>query len=212
MRVLVGCEFSGRVRDEFLALGHDAWSCDLLPTTIPGPHIQADVRDVLGEGWDLGIFHPPCTYSCNSGVRWLYGGKGSVVDPARWQQMEEGAAFFRELIDDPRIAKSVGENPIMHRYAQGVVGRPHDQLVQPWQFGHQEMKATCFWLRGVPPLLPTAVVGPPPTDPVERRKWAKVHQASPGPDRWAMRSLTYTGIARAMAEQWGGLVTERKAG
>lgn len=204
MRVLIGCETSGRVRDAFRALGHDAVSCDLLPSDAPGPHIQGDVLDHLNEGWDLAIFHPTCTYLCNSGVRWLYGGKGSVPDRTRFAAMVSGALFFHRLLTDSRIPRAACENPIMHRYARAIVGRPQDQLVQPWQFGDPFMKATCLWLRGLPPLTPTNVVGPPPSDPVERRKWAAVHQATPGPDRWKFRSVTYPGIAHAMAVQWGG--------
>ena len=194
MRVLIGCEFTGSVRRAFRALGHDAWSCDLLPAADDSPHhIQGNVLDHL-NGWDAAIFHPPCTYLANSGVRWLYGGKGTVRDPKRWALMEAGADFFNrcKLAPMPRV---VLENPIMHKYARAICGRP-TQIIQPWQFGHGETKATCLWVSGLWPLEPTKIV--------EGRK-PRVHFASPGPDRWKERSLTLPGIAAAMAEQWGGI-------
>lgn len=135
MRVLVACEFSGAVRDAFIALGHVAMSCDLLPTEMSGPHYEGDVRDVLGDGWDLMVAHPPCTYLTNSGVRWLH------TKPGRWEQMREGAEFFRELLNAP-IPRVAVENPIMHGYAREIVGRRADQVIHPWQFGHLESKAT----------------------------------------------------------------------
>lgn len=193
MRVLVACEFSGVVRDAFRKRGHNAWSCDILPTEKPGPHIQEDALKVIDGGWDMIIAHPPCTYLANSGVRWLYGGKGSQRDPARWQKMEESAQFIAMILaaKTPRIAI---ENPIMHRYGVEIIGRKHDQLIQPWQFGHGETKATCLWLKRLPPLRPTNIVD---------GRAPRVHHASPGPDRWKDRSRTYQGIADAMAEQWG---------
>lgn len=204
MRVLVACEFSGIVRDAFLRAGHDAVSCDLLPTESPGPHYQGDIRDLLdfdplvraatGYAFDLLIAHPPCTFLANSGVRWLYdGGRGSEPNTVRWNLMEDGAEFFRYLLaaDVPRIAV---ENPVMHRWARNIVGRKPDQTIQPWQFGHGETKATCLWLKNLPPLVPTNVVD---------GREARVHRMPPGPDRWRERSRTFTGIAEAMAEQWG---------
>lgn len=194
LRVLVGCEFSGRVRDAFAARGHDAWSCDLLPTEQPGNHIVGDILEIIGEReWDLMICHPPCTYLCNSGVRWLYGGKGNVRDPERWSLMEAAAHFFKQLLlaDIPKIAV---ENPVMHGYAREIVGRGADQIIQPWQFGHGETKATGLWLKNLSPLQPTSIVN-------ERK--GRVHHESPGPDRWKRRSITYQGIADAMAAQWG---------
>lgn len=189
-RVLVACEFSGIVRDAFTARGHEAWSVDLLPTERPGLHWEGDVRTVLVEGWDLMIAHPPCTYLANSGVRWLYGGKGTERDPDRWALMEEAAAFFRELLDAP-IPRIAVENPIMHRHAG--IRRP-DQLIQPWQFGHGETKATGLWLKNLPPLVPTNIVP---------ERVQRVHLMPPGPERWRERSRTYEGIAAAMAAQWG---------
>jgi hypothetical protein len=193
MRVLVACEFSGRVRDAFAARGHDAWSCDLLPSDAPGPHLQCDVLTVLDRGWDLMIAHPPCTYLCNSGVRWLYGGKGKVRDAKRWSSMEEAARFFKRLADCTVPSVCV-ENPIMHRYGREIVGRGPTQIVQPWQFGEPESKATGLWLRNLPLLVGTHEV--------ETRR-QRVHLESPGPDRWKRRSVTYQGIADAMAAQWG---------
>lgn len=199
MRVLVACEYSGVVRDAFLSRGHDAMSCDLLPTDSPGPHYEGDVCDVLGDGWDLLIAHPPCTYLTNSGVRWLY------EQPDRWKHMIDGAVFFRLLLDAP-VPRVAVENPVMHRYARKIVGSRASQVVQPWQFGHPERKATGLWLRGLRPLTPTSdlrmEMGQLPRTVTDR-----VHYAAPGPDRWKLRSITYTGIASAMAAQWGA--TER---
>jgi hypothetical protein len=188
MKVLVACEYSGRVRDAFIALGHEAMSCDLLPTDSPGPHYQGDVFDIIDQGWDLMIAHPPCTYLCNSGVSWLHRQEG------RWDKMREGAEFFKKLmeVDIPQIAI---ENPIMHKDAVDIIGRRQDQLVQPWQFGHGETKATCFWLKNLEPLTPTDIV-----DGREQR----LHKLPPSKDRWKLRSTTYQGIADAMATQWGG--------
>jgi len=196
VKVLVVCEYSGRVRDAFRAKGHEAISCDLLPTEVPGPHIVGDalaaIRDVQP---DLLIAHPPCTYLANSGVRWLYGGKGTTIDPVRWGQMEEGAAFFASLLnaDVPMVAV---ENPVMHGYARAIIGRGQDQIVHPWQHGHGEQKATGLWLRGLPLLVPSDIV-----EGREQRVW----RMGPSADRWKERSRTFSGIAAAMAAQWGGL-------
>lgn len=149
MRVLVACEYSGTVRDAFISAGHDAISCDILPTDKPGPHYQGDVRDMLHERFDLIIAHPPCTYLCNSGVCHLH------KDPARWAKLEDAAKFFKLFldIDGPRVAI---ENPIMHKYGKGLIGGVNQtQVVQPWMFGHTETKATCLWLKGLPDLQPT---------------------------------------------------------
>jgi len=138
MRVLIACEYSGTVRDAFVAKGHDAMSCDLLPTDKAGPHYQGDVFDIIGDGWDLMIAHPPCTYLTNSGVTWLH------KDPSRWAKLDDGAAFFKALLnaDIPMIAV---ENPIMHKYAkERIGGTKQTQVVQPWMFGHLEQKATCL--------------------------------------------------------------------
>ena len=192
MRILVACEFSGIVRDAFIARGHDAVSCDLLPSEQPGPHIQADIFTVLDRGWDMLLFFWPCTRLCNSGVRWL-------KERNLWNEMRDSAVRFNSLLNCPSIPLRCGENPVPHRYG---IGKTYSQIIQPWQYGHKEMKATCLWLRGLPPLVPTNIVGPPPKDRAERRKWARVHNESPGPQRWANRSRTYQGIADAMADQW----------
>ena len=180
MKVLVACEFSGTVRDAFTRAGHDAMSCDLLPTDAPGPHYQGDVMDVIGDGWDLMIAHPPCTHLAVSGSRWF---KDKV------QEQADALDFVRALMAAP-IARWAIENPIS--VISSKIRRP-DQIIQPWQFGHGETKATCLWLKGLPLLAPTDIV--------EGRE-AKVHRMPPGPDRWKKRSLTYPGIAAAMAAQW----------
>lgn len=200
MRVLVACEFSGAVRDAFTRAGHDAMSCDLLPTESPGPHHQGDVFDVIGDGWDLMVAHPPCTYLTNSGVRWLHS------DPERWKHMIDAAVFFRDLLNAP-IPRVAVENPVMHGYAARIIGQRQTQVVQPWMFGHPETKGTGLWLRGLPPLMPTDDVRDVlRTLPAKER--ARVHYASPGPDRWKLRSVTYAGIAQAMADQWGAADVE----
>ena len=190
MRVLVACEFSGTVRDAFRDRGHDAVSCDLLPSERPGPHHQGGVGGLVAErgweSWDLLVAHPPCTHLAVSGARWLKG------DPGRMRLHREASRFFQWLLDAP-VPRVAVENPVMIRRHNGV--RPHDFSVQPRRFGHGEIKRTCFWTRGLPP--------PGPTDVVEGRE-ARVHRASPGPDRWKERSRTYRGIADAMADQWGG--------
>jgi len=181
MRVLVACEYSGRVRDAFASKGHDAWSCDLLETERPGQHYQGDVRDMLAQEWDLMICHPPCTHLAVSGSRWF---KDKVTEQA------EALEFVRMLMDAP-IPKIAIENPVS--VISSRIRKP-DQIIQPWQFGHGETKATCLWLKGLPKLTPTNVV--------EGRE-ARVHRMPPGPDRWKERSRTYSGVAEAMAAQWG---------
>ena len=180
MRVLVACEYSGVVRDAFIAKGHEAVSCDLLPTDSPGPHIQGDVRDVLGDDWDLMIAHPPCTHLAVSGARWF---KNKEVEQA------ESLEFVRFLLDAP-IERIALENPVS--VISSRIRKP-DQIIQPWQFGHGETKATCLWLKNLVPLVPTDIVD---------GREARVHKMPPSPDRWKLRSTTYTGIASAMADQW----------
>ena len=198
MRVLVACEFSGVVRDAFLERGHDAWSCDLLPAeTLTNRHIQADVRDVLGDGWDfLIVAHPPCTRLCNSGVRWLSVPPPGKTSEEMWQELEDGAELFSTLwnADIPRVCV---ENPVMHGHAKKRIRNYQEpaQTVQPWQFGHGETKRTCFWLRNLPPLKPTKVVD---------GRAQRIHRMPPSPTRWRERSRFYPGIAEAMADQWGG--------
>ncbi len=196
MRVLVACEYSGKVREAFRKLGHDAWSCDLLPADDNSPyHYQGDIFDIIDQGWDLMIAHPPCTYLTNAGVSWLYRKEG------RWEDMREGAEFFKKLLeaDIPKIAV---ENPIMHKYAVEIIGRRQDQVIQPWMFGHLEQKATCLWLKGLPPLVPTNNVKEEmlKLDPKVRQR---LHFLPPSKDRWKIRSETYQGIADAFAQQWG---------
>lgn len=189
MKILVACEYSGRVREAFRKHGHDAWSCDILESDDNSPyHIQGDVIPLLKEKWDMIIAHPPCTYLCNSGVRWLHEREG------RWELMREGAEFFKMFMDAaPKVAI---ENPVMHRYALEIVGRKPDFTVQPWQFGDNFKKRTCFWTKGLPALKPTSDLDGSTAIP-------EVHMCPPGPERWKMRSRTYMGIAEAMAEQWG---------
>ncbi len=186
MKVLVGCEFSGVVREAFRRRGHDAWSCDLLPTEIPGQHWQGDVRDMLRGDWDLFIAHPPCTHLAVSGARWFRGKK---------DEQAHALGFVIQLASAkvPRIAI---ENPVSILSSHW---RKPDQCFQPWQFGHGEVKKTCLWLKGLRPLTHTHVV--------EGRE-ARVHRATPGPDRWKERSRTYDGVAEAMAEQWGGWIDD----
>ena len=188
MKILIACEFSGIVRDAFITRGHDAVSCDFLPTERPGPHYVMDVLEVLDDGWDMMIAFPPCTYLCNSGVRWLH----ESNPPNRWELMEAGARFFKSLLD-ARIRKKAIENPTMHKYAVKIIGRRADQFIQPWQFGHPESKRTGLYLENLPPLEPTNIVN---------GREGRVHKESPGPDRWKRRSKAYQGIANAMADQW----------
>lgn len=196
MKILVACEYSGRVRDAFIKKGHDAMSCDLLETDESGPHYTGDVTDILGQGWDMLIAHPPCTYLANSGVCWLH------EDPSRWALLDEGAAFFKMLLTAD-IGKIAVENPIMHKYAKERIGGvKQTQVVQPWMFGHTEQKATCLWLKGLQPLLPTNNVKEAMMK-LDKRERQRLHYLPPSKDRWKLRSTTYQGIADAMAEQWG---------
>lgn len=198
MRVLVACEYSGRVRDAFIAKGHDAMSCDLLPTDSDGPHYEGDVFDLDLSSFDLMIAHPPCTYLTNSGVCWLH------KDPDRWALLDDGAAFFKRLLEAP-IERVAIENPIMHKYAKERIGGvKQSQVVQPWMFGHLEQKATCLWLRGLPLLEPTNNVREEMKALPDREK-QRLHYLPPSADRWKLRSTTYQGIADAMAQQWGDI-------
>ena len=180
-RLLVACEYSGTVRDAFAAVGWDAWSCDLLPTERPGQHMQCDVLQALDMGWDMLIAHPPCTHLAVSGARWF-----------KDKRTEQAAAlaFVRALLDAP-IERIALENPVS--VISSRIRKP-TQIIQPWQYGHGETKATCLWLKNLPKLTPTNVVP---------GREARVHHMAPGPDRWRERSRTYQGIADAMAAQWG---------
>lgn len=183
MKVLIACEFSGTVREAFKLKGHDAWSCDLLATDIPGQHIQEDVLNILNDGWDLMIAHPPCTHLAVSGSRWF---------KYKHREQQEALEFVRTLMAAP-IEKIAIENPIS--IISSKIRKP-DQIIHPWQFGHGETKATCLWLKGLPKLTPTSIV--------EGRE-PRIHRMAPSPDRWKERSKTYPGIAQAMADQWGTL-------
>ena len=185
MRVLVACEYSGKVRDAFIKLGHDAMSCDLLPTDAIGPHYEGDVFDIINDGWDLMIAHPPCTHLAVSGARHFAAKQASGVQ-------QEALDFVRRLLDAP-IDRIALENPIS--IISSKIRKPN-QIIQPWQFGHGETKATCLWLKNLPLLIPTDIV--------EGRE-ARIHKMPPSADRWKKRSETYQGIADAMAQQWGGL-------
>ena len=200
MKVLVACEYSGRVREAFRAQGHDAWSCDLLPADDDSPyHYEGDVLDIIDDGWDLMIAHPPCTYFTNSGVSWLTG-KNKIE--GRWEQLDEAAVFFNRLLDSD-IPKICIENPIPHKYAlERIGGRKYNQLIQPYMFGHKETKATCFWLKGLDPLVPTTDLKAE-TMALPARERQRLHWLPPSEDRWKLRSMTYQGVADAMAKQWG---------
>lgn len=180
MKILIACEYSGTVREAFSKLGHDAWSCDILETEIPGNHLQCDVREILGDGWDMMIAHPPCTHLAVSGARWF---KDKKVEQA------EALEFVRLLLNAP-IERIALENPIS--IISSHIRKP-DQIIQPWQFGHGETKATCLWLKNLPKLQPTNIV-----EGREQRIW----KMPPGENRWKERSRTFEGIAQAMATQW----------
>jgi len=185
MKVLIGCEESGAVRDAFIKAGHDAMSCDMKPTRSPGPHYCGDVFDVIDYPWDLAIFHPPCTHTSVSGAK-------HFAEKRMDGRQQAAVSFFMALVRrSAHIQRVALEQPVS--IISSLYRKP-DQTIQPWQFGHGETKATCLWLRGLPPLMPTQIV--------EGRE-ARIHKMPPGPDRARDRSATYDGIARAMAEQWG---------
>jgi len=193
MKVLIGCEFSGTVRDAFKAKGHDAWSCDLLDTKVGGNHIKGDLLKILGDGWDLAIFHPPCTYLCSSGLHW------NKRKPERQKQTEQAIDFVRKLLDAP-IERIALENPI------GCIStrvRKPDQIIQPFQFGHAESKSTCLWLKNLPLLNPTNVLSIPECGYWNNQTPSRQNKLGPSDNRWKLRSITYQGFADAMANQWG---------
>lgn len=218
LRVLIACEFSGTVRRAFDALGHDVWSCDLLPAEDgSNRHIRGDVRDVLNDGWDLLIVaHPPCTRLCNSGVRWLTTPPPGRTLSEMWAELDAGADLFSAMWNAP-VERVAVENPVMHRHAKERIAGYEDfaQSVQPWQYGDWETKRTCLWLRGLPTLQPTyatlddarAALGLPDN----AKPVARVHNASPGADRSKERSRFFPGVAMAMAEQWGGYALRQVA-
>lgn len=200
LRVLVGFERSGIVRDAFNALGHDAMSCDLEPTDTPGPHHQGDVFDVIGDGYDLAIFHPPCTYLSRAGRRWLFEDRPTQSAAQRWEAMADACLMFYDVLH-AAIPYVAVENPRMHDIAAHTIGIPPTQVIHPWEYGHPETKATCLWLRGLPPL----VAGEESRAVMESLPAKQAHRIwlMSGPDRARLRSLTYPGIAAAMASQWG---------
>ena len=191
MRVLIACEYSGRVRDEFLKLGHEAMSCDLLPTDAPGPHYQGDVRDVLDYPWDMMIAHPPCTDLAVSGAAWFA--------KKRMAGQQQASASFFMMLAKADIPQIVIENPVC---VMSSLWRKPDQTIQPWMFGHMEQKATCLWLKNTPPLAPTNIVKDEMML-LPRNQRERLHYLPPSADRWKLRSETYLGIAQAMASQWG---------
>ena len=206
IRVLIGCETSGTVRDAFLDRGFDAWSCDLLPSDQPSNrHFQCDIRDVLSDDWDfVAVFHPPCTRLCNSGVRWLHNPPNGKTLDQMWAELDEGAALFSEVwnADVPNVCV---ENPVMHKHAKERIRnyQPAAQTVQPWWFGDPAFKGTGLYLRGLPALSPTDKLETPKPGTEDHKQWSAIHRAPPGKDRWKIRSKTFPGIANAMAEQWG---------
>lgn len=195
MKVLIACEFSGVVREAFRAKGHEAWSCDFMPTEADGPHYQCDVTEILDEGWDLMIAHPPCTYLSASGMHWTTRG---LRDP----QLTENALELVRLLLNAPIPKIALENPV------GIISsrvRKPDQIIQPWQFGHDASKKTCLWLKGLPRLEATKII--PPRMVGEKKRWGNQtdsgqNKLTPSENRWKERSKTYQGIADSMAEQW----------
>ncbi len=197
LRVLVACEFSGIVRNAFNKRGHDAVSCDLLPTESPGPHIQGDVLEILDQGWDMMIAHDPCTYQCNSGVCWLH------KDPNRWQLLDESCVFTNKLLS-ANIPKIARENPIPHKYAVTRLVKKYDQIIHPFMFGHPERKATCLTLIGLPKLKETNNVKAEMLL-LPKSQAQRIHYLSPSKDRAKLRSITFPGIAEAFADQWGNL-------
>jgi hypothetical protein len=191
VRVLIACEYSGRVRDEFLKLGHEAMSCDLLPTDASGPHYQGDVRDVLDYPWDMMIAHPPCTDLAVSGAAWFA--------KKRMAGQQQASASFFMMLAKSDIPKIVIENPVC---VMSSLWRKPDQTIQPWMFGHMEQKATCLWLKNTPPLAPTNIVKDQMML-LPKNQRERLHYLPPSEDRWKLRSETYLGIAQAMASQWG---------
>lgn len=191
MKVLIACEFSGVVREAFRKKGHEAWSCDLLPAKDGSPyHYQKDIRKVIHDGWDLMIAHPPCTHLAVSGAAWF---------KHKEKEQKEALMFARLLMNYPLIPKIAVENPIS--IISTRIKKP-DQIIHPWMFGHKEMKATCLWLKGLPKLVPTKDVKEEMLK-LPKKDRMRVHYMSPSKDRGYLRSITYQGIADAMADQWG---------
>lgn len=213
IRILIACEESGTVREEFLARGYDAYSCDLQPDRKgSNRHMQCDVREVLDNDWDaIIVAHPPCVSLCNSGVRWLVGDPPPGRTRADMQRaLEEGAALFSELWNAP-CPHVACENPIMHKYAKALIRNfKPAAYVQPWWFGEPAFKATGFHLRNLPPLVATNKLTPPKRGTAEHKAWSAIHHAPPGPERSKFRSKTFKGIAEAIADQWGEVLLNKR--
>lgn len=198
MKILIACECSGRVRDAFIARGHEAISCDIKPTETPGPHYECDVRDVISMDWDMMIAHPVCTRLANSGVRWLH-------ERNLWDELDAAVEFYNLFRNADHIPMRAIENPVMHKYARERIGVIRRQVVQPHWFGEKAFKATGFELFGLPELQRTYWLDIPKKGTEEHKRWSAVHREPPGPNRAANRSRTFRAVAEAMAEQWGGL-------
>lgn len=218
-RVLIGCERSGVLRRAFLALGFDAWSCDLEAADDgSNRHIRGDLREHLNDGWDLlAVMHPPCTILCNSGVRWLYigGRRANGLNPVRWSELEQAAAFYRTVRDEGRITRRVIENPFMHKYARDLTRRGPTQFVQPWWFGDPHFKGIGLELINLPPLRETNRLTPPRPGTAEHKAWSGIHRHTgwgrKGKERARNRSQTFPGFAAALADQYGNLLDVRAA-
>lgn len=195
MKILVACEYSGRVRDAFIRKGHDAISCDLLPTDSPGPHYRGDVMGIINDGFDMMIAHPPCTRMANSGVRWLH-------ERDLWEELRQACEFYLKLRNAP-IPKICIENPVMHKYARDLLGNIKRHVIQPHWFGEKMFKATGYELQGLPELKRTHFLDEPKPGTQEHKEWSWVHRCPPSKDRWKIRSTTPNAIADAMAAQWG---------
>lgn len=210
MKVLVACEYSGTVRDAFAMMGHDAWSCDLRKSEKPGQHLQCDVRNVLDRDWDLMIAHPVCTRLTNAGRRWMHNPPNGKTMVEIWREFFEAVEFYK-LLRNANIPRKAIENPIMHDHAKECLGQMKRQIVQPWWFGDKAFKATGWELIGLPELVPTNKLTPPKPGTDEHKKWSWVHRMPPGPDREKERSRFHSGMAFAIASQWGGNQTLRKS-
>ena len=206
LKILIGCATSCVALNAFLACGHDAWQCDLLPADQPtNRHIQDDIRTVMRWGWDLMLVsNPPCTRLCKSGVRWWHKPPEGRTVANLWADLDAGAALFSDCLNAP-IPRIAVENPVMHRHArERVQGWIRPQIVQPWWFGDPAFKATGLYLKNLPPLVATNRLTPPKPGTDDHKAWSMVHRAPPGPDRWKLRSKTFAGMADAWAYQWAG--------
>lgn len=212
LKVLIGCESSGTVRNAFTALGFDAWSCDIKPDEHgSNHHIRDDIRNVLNDGWDLlMVAHPPCTRLCNSGVRWLKKAPPGKTLKQMWKELDEGCELFSDCLNADIDCKAI-ENPVMHYHAKERIRDfvPAAQFVQPWWFGEEAFKATGLWLKNLPKLTPTNKLTPPTKGTPEHVAWSKVHMCPPGPERATIRSRFFKPMAQAMAAQWGQFAVDQ---